>query len=366
MKVSLFCNTRYLGPSPPGVWPVPAHEYASEVAERSMQESVDRAQLADEIGFDWVTVAEHHYAPLSITPNPMVMAGALTQVVKRAKIALLGPNIPILNPVRVAEEFAMLDTLTGGRVIAGMMRATPNEYVTYNINPDESRGRFTEALELIKMAWSQTRPFGWQGKYFNYRSICIWPRIVQQPHPPIFMSGSSPESGKYAAENRIGLGFAVTTVPLAAKAAAYYREQAKLAGWEPAPDDIIYRCRMHVADTDDEAFEDVMSQEGGRRGTGGPMANRVIWDSVMNSGYRGGDADDERERKASTYDLADRIKLGSVIVGSADTVIEQIRHIRNEIGAGILDLTAAAELGDKTRKSIEMFGEQVLPRIRNM
>ena len=95
-----------------------------------------------------MTVAEHHFSPFSLTPNPMLLAGALTQVVKQAKIAVLGPTLPMLNPVRVAEEFAMLDTMTGGRVVAGLMRGTPNEYVTYNVNPEESRARFQEALAL--------------------------------------------------------------------------------------------------------------------------------------------------------------------------------------------------------------------------
>src|ERR1700758_2662631 len=118
-----------------------------------MSRALEQFELADQVGFDWVTVAEHHYAPMSLTPNPMVMAGALAARVKRAQIALLGADIPILNPIRVAEEFAMLDTMTGGRVIAGMLRGTTNEYVTYNTNPSESRERFEEALELIKPAW---------------------------------------------------------------------------------------------------------------------------------------------------------------------------------------------------------------------
>ncbi len=84
---------------------------------------------------------------------------------------LLGANVPILNPIRVAEEMAMLDTMSGGRVVAGMLRGTANEYVTYNINPAESRGRFEEALQLIKMAWTETEPFGWQGRYYQYRTI---------------------------------------------------------------------------------------------------------------------------------------------------------------------------------------------------
>src|SRR3954453_10919344 len=244
MKAAIFTPVPYMGPAPRGTWPVPTATYSTEVAERSIASSLDMFELADQIGFDWVTVAEHHFAPMSLTPNPMVMAGALTQRVKRAKVALLGANIPILNPVRVAEEFAMLDTLTGGRVVAGMLRGTSNEYVTYATNPAESRERFEEALALIVRAWTEPQPFGWQGRYYEYRAISIWPRPVQQPHPPIFMSGSSPESGEFAARHRLALGFAVTTVPLARKAIRHYCERAAAAGWQPTPDHILYRLNV--------------------------------------------------------------------------------------------------------------------------
>lgn len=165
MKASLFCTARYLGMAPHDIWPLSGEYYSGDAAVRSMQTTFDQFRCADEFGFDWVTVAEHHYSAFSLTPNPMVMAGALSQIVRRAKIAVLGPTLPILNPVRVAEELAMLDTMSGGRLIAGMMRGTPNEYVTYNINPAESRERFAEALHLIRRAWTETRPFGWLGRF---------------------------------------------------------------------------------------------------------------------------------------------------------------------------------------------------------
>jgi alkanesulfonate monooxygenase SsuD/methylene tetrahydromethanopterin reductase-like flavin-dependent oxidoreductase (luciferase family) len=196
VKASLFCTSRYVGPAPHGVWPVAGEHCAPEIAARSMQATLEQFRLADEFGFDWVTCAEHHYSGFSMTPNPMVVAGALTQIVRRAKIAVLGPTVPILNPVRVAEEFAMLDAMSNGRIIAGMMRGTPNEYVTYNINPSESRARFAEAMELIRRAWTEPQPFGWQGRYYQYRTISIWPRPLQQPHPPLYMSGTSPEAGE--------------------------------------------------------------------------------------------------------------------------------------------------------------------------
>ena len=192
MKAALFSPVAYHGNASPAGRCRPT-SIRRKSAAHSFNTALDQFRLADEIGFDWVTVAEHHFAPFSLTPNPMVFAGALTQVVKRAKIAVLGPILPMLNPVRVAEEFAMLDTMTGGRIVAGMLRGTPNEYVTYNINPSESRARFEEAFQLIRHAWTETQPFGWQGRYYSFRSISVWPRPVQQPHPPIYMSGSSPE-----------------------------------------------------------------------------------------------------------------------------------------------------------------------------
>ena len=364
MKAALFCTSRYMGPAPEG-WPVPAKDYSAEVAERSMQTTLDQFALADQVGFDWVTVAEHHFAPFSLNPNPMVMAGALSQVVKNAKIALLGPNIPINNPLRVAEEFAMLDTLTGGRVIAGLMRGTPNEYVTYNINPTESRDRFAEALELIRMAWTEKQPFGWEGRFYQYRSISIWPRPVQDPHPPIYMSASSPESGDYAAKNRLGIGFAFTTLPRAVVAADYWREKSREHGWDPEPGQVIYRLGVHVAKTDGEARDDLAASMRQPR-IGISMANAAVERAVDAAGYYGRDRDGQRGRLLSRGNLEERIEKGQILVGSPDTVVRQIERVKNDLGAGVLDLTLAAQLGDKTLRSIELLGTEVLPRMHAM
>ncbi|MFT8242980.1 LLM class flavin-dependent oxidoreductase [Roseomonas sp. BN140053] len=363
MKAALFSTVKYHGPSEGQSWPVPGTVYSSDAAESSMQSSLDQFRMADELGFDWVTVAEHHFAPFSLTPNPMVMAGALTQVVKRAKIALLGATVPILNPVRVAEEFAMLDTMSGGRVVAGLLRGTPNEYVTYNINPAESRARFEEALQLIRTAWTQTEPFGWQGRYYEYRSISLWPRPVQQPHPRIYMSGSSPESGEFAARNRVGLGFAVTNVPLATKAANHYREHARRHGWEPEPEDVIYRIGVHVADTDDQALEDFTAASKAAPGMRLSTANRSLESAVAGTGYYGSDMAAQRER-LMPHSLQEKIDLGQLLLGSPDTVVRQIEAIHRQLGPGLLDMTIAHQMGEKTHRAIELLGERVLPRIR--
>src|SRR4030088_418549 len=143
--------------------------------------------------------------------------------------------------------------MRGGRIIAGLMRGAPSEYITYGVNPAESRDRFQEALQLIVRAWTEPRRFGWEGCFYQFRTVSIWPRPVQQPHPPIFMSGSTPESCEFAARLHLGLGLAFTTVALAKESARYYREQAAACGWHPESGDVLYRAQVCVADTDDLA-----------------------------------------------------------------------------------------------------------------
>lgn len=366
MKASLFCTTRYEGPSKKGVWPVPADTFSGEIAQRSVQRTMSQMKLGDEVGFDYITFSEHHFAPFSMSPNPSVLASALSQVLRNAKIALLGPDIPILNPIRVAEEIAMLDTLSGGRMIVGLMRGSANEYVTYNINPSESRERFEESLQLIRMAWTEPQPFGWHGKYYDFRSISIWPRPSQKPHPKIYISTASPEAGEFAARHHLSAGFAFTTIQIASKAAEFYRQQANEYGWEPTPDDVIYRLSFHVAETDEQAIEELVSSGLGAS-TGLSMANKAIAEAMVGSGYYGRDIETQRARLLSRGEIRDRIENGQLLAGSPETVLKQIVRVRDAIGAGILDLSlGAATLGDKTMRSIEMFGEKVLPRMREL
>jgi alkanesulfonate monooxygenase SsuD/methylene tetrahydromethanopterin reductase-like flavin-dependent oxidoreductase (luciferase family) len=361
MKAALFNPIRYGGPSPGG-WPVAPSTYDLEIGQRSMLGGLENLRLADELDFDWVTVAEHHYAGFSLTPNPMVLAGALTQVVKRAKIALLGPVVPILNPIRVAEEYAMLDTLTGGRIIAGLLRGTPNEYVTYNVNPAESRDRLEEALALIRCAWTEPEPFGWQGRFYQYRSVAVWPRVVQAPHPALYMSGSSPESGAVAARNHLGLGLAFTTVPLASKAAKFYRQEAANLGWQPSRDQVIYRMGFHVAETDEQAMADMVESGGDKPHVGLTMANKAVLAGAMASGYFGKAAEEQKERVVPR-DAAERVEKGQILLGSPETVWKQICRIRDEVGAGVLDLFPTVPVVERTARSIELFGTKLLPRL---
>src|SRR2546429_232193 len=162
MKVSFFETVRYIPPEAlPSGWPVASGIYDREAGARAYESMIERLQYVEDLGFDWVSVSEHHYSPRILSPSPIVAAAFIAARLTKLTIALLGPIVPHSNPVRVAEELAMLDTLARG--------------VAYG---------------------------------------------------PLEVMG---------------------------KASRYYREACARQGWQPTPEQIIYRANMLVADTDEEA-----------------------------------------------------------------------------------------------------------------
>src|SRR5262249_32519528 len=116
MIAGFFNTVGYVGPWASSAWPPPPALCDREGANKTTPRAMEQALLADDLGFDWISVSEHHYSPRILTPSPMIFAAGITQRVKRAKIAILGPLLPLSNPVRVAEELAMLDVMSAGRI----------------------------------------------------------------------------------------------------------------------------------------------------------------------------------------------------------------------------------------------------------
>ena len=150
MKVSFFETGRYVPPAGlPREWPVPAGAYDPETGAEAYRGMIERARFVQQLGFDWISLSEHHYSPRILTPSPPLAAAYLASHVDTIKIALLGPIVPVSNPIRVAEELAMLDTMLPGRFVFGLLRGTTNEYLSYDLNPKEARERTDEGMELI-------------------------------------------------------------------------------------------------------------------------------------------------------------------------------------------------------------------------
>jgi alkanesulfonate monooxygenase SsuD/methylene tetrahydromethanopterin reductase-like flavin-dependent oxidoreductase (luciferase family) len=180
------------------------------------------------------------------------------------------------------------------------------------------------------------------------------------------MSASSPESAEFAARHRIGVGFAVTTVPLARDSALLYQQVAHEMGWQPTPDDVLYRVPIYVARTDDAAIDDLHDSL--------PPGRLELWtpaidEAVTRAGFHGRDVERQRARHHAGVvgsDIQQRVARGQMLVGSPETVLGQIRSIGAELGAGIFDLIFLGPNRDKTRQAIELFGTEVLPRMRQL
>ena len=358
MKVSFFETARYCAPEAlPPEWPVPSGSYDREAGARAYHGMIERLKYVEELGFDWLSVSEHHYSPRILTPSPPLSAAYLASQVDDIKIALLGPIVPVSNPIRVAEELAMLDTLAQGRLVVGLLRGTTNEYLTYDLNPKEARERTDEGMEIILRAWTEPQPFGWQGRHFQYRTVSIWPRPLQQPHPPTYALGTSRESCEFAARHHLGCGVSYGPFEVMAKVTRYYREQCARHGWQPAPEQIVYRANMCLAETDEEAQAALRTQP-----QQAPFSMRAgISDAFMRLDAR----NIVGEARAPIRSSA----LPTTFIGSPDTIVEQVRRCRDEVGAGVLDLSLQPPgWGDPEllMRSLELFGTKVLPRIRDI
>jgi alkanesulfonate monooxygenase SsuD/methylene tetrahydromethanopterin reductase-like flavin-dependent oxidoreductase (luciferase family) len=237
----------------PTTWPIPPVYHDPETSVRSYQEGMEECQLAEEMGFEWVSFSEHHYSGRIATGTPAVMAAAVAERCKKAKIAMLGHLLTLNNPVRVAEERGLLDNLTNGRLVIGFLRGTPNEDQTYSVNPAEGRERLLEGMALVIKALTEPQPFSWEGRYYQFRTVSVWPRPVQQPLPPMVVATRSDDMLQYAARHKMGLAVSFVPVDQMARVAKKYYAWCDEAGWQPTPDQVVYRASILLAETDRQA-----------------------------------------------------------------------------------------------------------------
>ena len=218
---------------------------------------LDELELGDELGFDVLCVNEHHQTAYGLMPTPGVLAGALSRRTKRARIAVLGRALPLLNnPLSVAEEYAILDNITGGRLIAGFVRGIGVEYHSTGANPAKSHARFHEAHDLILQAWTRTGPFAFEGKHYQFQYVNLWPRPYQQPHPPVWIpSQGSSETIEWASHPDRKYTYLQTFSPVSAvkRFHTQYKETAARYGYQASPDKLGWALPVYVSDSDEAA-----------------------------------------------------------------------------------------------------------------
>lgn len=353
-------------------WPIPNEPFEPEKGAQLYRTYIDQMAYAEECGFDWIGCNEHHFSPYGLMSNPNLIGSVLATRTQRVRLAMLGNLVPLLNPVRVAEEYAMLDVLSGGRLIAGFMRGIAHEYAAYNIPPDDSWDRLREAYELIIKAWTEPEPFRWEGEHFQFRSVSIWPRPLQQPHPPVLMSGGSAESAEFAGRKRTIMGIVqLETLETARQNADVYRQAAKASGWEPGPECILVGTHTCIAETDEEARELLADAEHYFYTvlSGGPRtAQRIILQKSRYHSQAAAEHQAERRARLKAMTIDDRIEAGTVLCGSPKTVVKQIKRIVGTVGNGVFNVNfkIGRMPNDAVVRGMKLFREQVLPEVRSL
>ena len=335
-------------------WPSPPALFEPELGRRMMDEMFEQAELADELGFDWISFSEHHFAPLLVpTPNPAIFAAAAIPRIRRAKIALFGPILPLHNPIHVAEEIAMLDVLSGGRLLLLFLRGVPYELRAFSVDLDESRAMTQEATLLILRALTEPQPFSWQSKYYSYPTVSVWPGLIQRPHPPLYSTGNSFDSATFAASHGHGLGISFVPLSYIAQVIPHYKAVATRHGWEPREDQIVFRGNVIATDTDEEAQQlaaQLATLPHLKRPSNPPTAPAPAKDG---------------EYKVSP--VAPVLINQAQFCGSPQTLVSQIKAL-HDLGVGVVDLVIPTSLMSQAQvlHSLELLAREVLPRIHDL
>jgi alkanesulfonate monooxygenase SsuD/methylene tetrahydromethanopterin reductase-like flavin-dependent oxidoreductase (luciferase family) len=329
---------------------------------------LDELEYADKLGFDGIAVNEHHQSAYGLMPSPNIMAAALARRTEHARIMVLGNAIGIRgNPLRVAEEIAMLDLMSGGRVDSGFVRGIGWEYFGHSINPVKSRARFNEAHDLIIKAWTSEEMFVWYGDNYEYRYVNIWPKPLQKPHPPVYIPGAgSTETMKFCAEHKYTYMSVYTPVRIVRRWFDGYRQAAADLGYTPEPEKIAFSVPIYVADTDQKAHEEAGPAVDWLYQRGLKVTGEMFTPpGYMSPGSLRGVLSSGRHGFAASYE--DILTNGQAVVGSPAAVAERLGQLHSELG-GFGQIIGLFTIGPATHKQVmrsaELFASEVIPALR--
>jgi alkanesulfonate monooxygenase SsuD/methylene tetrahydromethanopterin reductase-like flavin-dependent oxidoreductase (luciferase family) len=333
----------------------------------AFDEAFATAASAEEWGFDGVWLAERHFAPPgsgraipSVVSSPLIFATAIAAKTSHIRVGTAVLVLPLGHPVRMAEEIATLDNISQGRLDLGIGRSGfPWAYDGYDIPYSESRERFMEYYQVMKLAWTEDR-FSYQGEHYNFQDVCLIPKPYQQPHPPLRYAASTRET--FAAMGRLGIhifaGLGGSGVSDLAEAISEYRAAWKEAG-HPGEGDVVLRVGIYVAEDMDRAvtepYESTMS-----------YYNRIRQGLIQTATSFGGERRVQRAERLANLTYEDALE-DRLIYGTPDLVAQRLEEWRDLLGlSGVImepnvGGTISPELLDK---SARLFGEEVAPNFR--
>lgn len=336
---------------------------------------LDELEYAEQAGFDGLCVNEHHQNAYGLMPSPVVMAAALSRRTSTAKIAILGNAFGLReHPLTLAEEHAMIDCITGGRLITGMVRGIGAEYFSFPANPSLSHARFHEAHDLVVRAWTEEGPFAFEGEHYHLEYVNVWPRPYQKPHPPIWCpSQGSTETVDWASRPDHKYVYLQTYSPVrsVARFLNMYREVAeKKHGYKADSTQIGWAAPTYVAETDEKAVEEARPHIEAFFNKFLSMPHEFMFPPGYTSlsSLKGMIAHKKGIKAGARQTIENLIETGVFVCGSPETVKRKITEAHRLTGfQNYVGMTQFATLPeDLTRKNIELFAEKVIPHMREL
>lgn len=380
--------------------------YDPAVGHRAYNDYIDELEYAASVGFDAVGINEHHSNGYGLMPSPNIIAASLSRACPDATIIVLGDSVALYNPpLRVAEELAMLDAITGGRVVAGFPVGSPMDTIyAYGQNPATVRERYHEGVDLITRAWTSDQVFSFNGKYNKLRYVNVWPRPVQQPHPPIWIpGGGSVDTWDWCAENDLVYCYlSYFGYKAGLKTMNGFWNRVKELGKEPNPFQGGFAQFIACAETEAEAWElyrepaeyffntclhvyagfadppGYKTPNTVRSGVEG-MVERAAREATARSEARASKeaasaATSDKKQKGplsagpNQLSFEQMVEKGYVILGDPTQVTEKLHELCINLNVG--HLMALAHFGNMSKDLVKyntrLIGEKVLPELRGL
>ena len=326
------------------------------------------AQEAEHMGFEYYSIGEHQGNDDAVFNSPQVWLGAVAQATSSIRLNTLVYQLPFQNPLRLAQDTALVDQISRGRLDFGYGTGVwVHEFMRWKLPFEERRAMSEEAMEIIKKAWTE-EIVTYEGKYWQFEEALPWPQPYQKPHPPIWMAASSPSTFDLVAKMNYNLAQSLDPEDETARKHKIWEEKWKEHGHEgPMPLSSLNR-RVYIAESDEEAREEIepylIKNSARAVQTGGSRVGRT------KIGFQGGnpDKDEFRDYRKQVFEkmatgLDYWIDSGLALIGSPDTVARRIEDQQKLVGYDILVCQFGIpelpeELKDRSRR---LFAEEVLP-----
>jgi alkanesulfonate monooxygenase SsuD/methylene tetrahydromethanopterin reductase-like flavin-dependent oxidoreductase (luciferase family) len=320
-------------------------------------------EIAEELGFQHYWFLEHHFNPRCPVPSPNLLIATAARATKRIRLGAMVNILPFRNPAILAQEIAMLDNLTRGRLDVGIGRGlNPKEFATLATDQSQSRAMFLEALDVMLGLWGDGE-FCHHGQYFNVnKKAPLSPPLLQRPHPPLYVSAQSDESLRFAAERNLPFGQLDALEEDCRRDLLLYREIAHAHGFEPAPKLFLTR-EVFIAETDAEARRETYQYL---------LGYWELWQRYAQFTREGLVADYynswlRRAPKLADMSYEELVERNMLLIGAPDTVAAQLRALTLELDIAIL--TCVFHLGglphERVVRSMRLFADEVLPKVQS-